>query len=282
MILTVILVPGVTWFLEDSLRRAQSNIIPADEELEIKICNLVKVYGRPSRFNREWNSGLKNSGTSRPARELSRMAGYATAVVVVAGAGIHVLLHVQLSSTVLLGHCFAFITWTMTLSIMNIFREFRKPETGCHCQDSTNHCYRLLLCRSDGNPDLGKQEIREQRGAIFLGMFWYLGIAARYLSNKINKENINIDLIDGRFRMLKKDHFPSGFQGSVYRGEEKPFKALNSVSMEIHTGMFGLLGPNGAGKTTLMRIICGVFEQSYGRYSLTASIPRRNGKSCKV
>ena len=29
--------------------------------------------------------------------------------------------------------------------------------------------------------------------------------------------------------------------------------------------MFGLLGPNGAGKTTLMRIICGVFEQSYGK-----------------
>lgn len=35
--------------------------------------------------------------------------------------------------------------------------------------------------------------------------------------------------------------------------------------MEIHTGMFGLLGPNGAGKTTLMRIICGIFEQSYGK-----------------
>ena len=29
--------------------------------------------------------------------------------------------------------------------------------------------------------------------------------------------------------------------------------------------MFGLLGPNGAGKTTLMRIICGIYEQSYGK-----------------
>ncbi|MEZ4999313.1 MAG: ATP-binding cassette domain-containing protein [Bacteroidales bacterium] len=45
----------------------------------------------------------------------------------------------------------------------------------------------------------------------------------------------------------------------------KPFKALNSVSMEIGNGMFGLLGPNGAGKTTLMRIICGILEQSYGK-----------------
>jgi len=32
-------------------------------------------------------------------------------------------------------------------------------------------------------------------------------------------------------------------------------QALKSVSLEIHTGMFGLLGPNGAGKSTLMRPI---------------------------
>ena len=45
----------------------------------------------------------------------------------------------------------------------------------------------------------------------------------------------------------------------------QPFKALNGVSLEIGTGMFGLLGPNGAGKSTMMRIICGIFEQSYGK-----------------
>jgi ABC-type multidrug transport system ATPase subunit len=32
-------------------------------------------------------------------------------------------------------------------------------------------------------------------------------------------------------------------------------KALDSISLEIGTGMFGLLGPNGAGKSTLMRTI---------------------------
>lgn len=31
--------------------------------------------------------------------------------------------------------------------------------------------------------------------------------------------------------------------------------ALNNVSLEVPTGMFGLLGPNGAGKSTLMRTI---------------------------
>jgi ABC-type multidrug transport system ATPase subunit len=44
-----------------------------------------------------------------------------------------------------------------------------------------------------------------------------------------------------------------------------PFKALSGVSLEIGTGMYGLLGPNGAGKSTLMRIISGIFDQSYGK-----------------
>ena len=47
--------------------------------------------------------------------------------------------------------------------------------------------------------------------------------------------------------------------------EKQPFRALDAVSIEIGNGMFGLLGPNGAGKTTLMRIICGIYEQSYGK-----------------
>ncbi|MGB2696676.1 MAG: ATP-binding cassette domain-containing protein, partial [Candidatus Zixiibacteriota bacterium] len=31
--------------------------------------------------------------------------------------------------------------------------------------------------------------------------------------------------------------------------------ALDDVSLDIPTGLFGLLGPNGAGKSTLMRTI---------------------------
>ncbi|MEE4284218.1 MAG: ATP-binding cassette domain-containing protein, partial [Pseudomonadales bacterium] len=32
-------------------------------------------------------------------------------------------------------------------------------------------------------------------------------------------------------------------------------QALNDVSLEVDSGMFGLLGPNGAGKSSLMRTI---------------------------
>jgi len=41
-------------------------------------------------------------------------------------------------------------------------------------------------------------------------------------------------------------------------------QALNNVTCEISTGMFGLLGPNGAGKSTLMRTIATLQEADSG------------------
>jgi len=44
----------------------------------------------------------------------------------------------------------------------------------------------------------------------------------------------------------------------------KGVKALDSVTLEINSGMFGLLGPNGAGKTTLMRILVTLMKPTAG------------------
>ena len=41
-------------------------------------------------------------------------------------------------------------------------------------------------------------------------------------------------------------------------------KALQNISLEIPTGMFGLLGPNGAGKSTLMRTIATLQDADNG------------------
>jgi ABC-type multidrug transport system ATPase subunit len=45
-------------------------------------------------------------------------------------------------------------------------------------------------------------------------------------------------------------------------------KALNSVSLDIGTGMYGLVGPNGAGKSTLMRTLATLQEADSGRITL--------------
>lgn len=45
-------------------------------------------------------------------------------------------------------------------------------------------------------------------------------------------------------------------------------KALDDISIDIQTGMFGLLGPNGAGKSTLMRSIATLQEPDEGELFL--------------
>jgi ABC-2 type transport system ATP-binding protein len=45
-------------------------------------------------------------------------------------------------------------------------------------------------------------------------------------------------------------------------------QALQDVSLEIPTGMFGLLGPNGAGKSTLMRTLATLQEADSGTVTL--------------
>ena len=110
--------------------------------------------------------------------------------------------------------------------------------------------------------------------AILLGLLWYVAIVARYLSDRIHKYNINIDMIDGRFRELKKGVYKIATKIPMIGYKKKPFKALNAVSMEIHTGMFGLLGPNGAGKSTLGYTIMG-----NPKYSVTGGEIIFNGKN---
>jgi ABC-2 type transport system ATP-binding protein len=45
-------------------------------------------------------------------------------------------------------------------------------------------------------------------------------------------------------------------------------QALDQVTLQINTGMFGLLGPNGAGKTTLLRIIATLLKPTHGRVTV--------------
>jgi ABC-2 type transport system ATP-binding protein len=52
-------------------------------------------------------------------------------------------------------------------------------------------------------------------------------------------------------------------------------KAVDGVSLELGTGVFGLLGPNGAGKTSLLRMLATVLPPSSGEIALLGRDPRR-------
>jgi multidrug efflux pump subunit AcrB/ABC-type multidrug transport system ATPase subunit len=265
-LLVVILVPGVTWFLESSLRRAKSDIIPPAEELVITITNLVKVYGRPSLFNREWTSGAKIrerlglKADYRHWRDLHPLLWLLPLLVFM------YYFTFSYQELFLWAFIFGVVAWSMTLSFLSIIARFLRARLGdlagllCdRLRDGVRYLAPLLVLWWCGD------KFYNSGGAIFFGLFWYVAILARHLAVKIHEENINIDLISGRFRSLKKSIYRAAVKMPFIGVPPKPFKALSSVSMEIRTGMFGLLGPNGAGKTTLMRVICGIFEQSYGK-----------------
>lgn len=53
-------------------------------------------------------------------------------------------------------------------------------------------------------------------------------------------------------------------------GATPPVPALRGVSLDLQPGLIGLLGPNGAGKSTFMRLLCGVLHPTRGRLRVLA------------
>ena len=99
---------------------------------------------------------------------------------------------------------------------------------------------------------------------IFIGISWYAALIIFTTSNRLHHEKINIMRLTGKFAGIRR-HFYRFIRIIPVIGKKKsPFNALEGVSLEITSGMFGLLGPNGAGKTTLIRIICGILSESRG------------------
>ncbi len=262
----VILIPGATWFIETSLRQANSRIISPDEEIHISIRNLVKIYGRPNEFKREWQSG------NRTRKRLGIQVEYRTFkdlrvlvwIIPVTGFMIYFTYFYQVLTFWAI--FFAVCTWELISRLATIGKEYftaRHKRWGQWCMQilfSVIYYISPLLSLI-----WAAVKFSDSGLPVLSGLLWYTGITINYLAHRIRKYNINIDLLEGHFRNLRKTIYQAATKIPVIGYKKEPFKALNAVSMDIHTGMFGLLGPNGAGKTTLMRIICGIFEQSYGK-----------------
>ncbi len=263
-----ILVPAVLYFFMTSLRQARAEYIRRDEPLRVSIRRLVKIYDADGRFVREWKKGARLEGfegSTNPKAGLDRL-----------GWGLPVL-------GFLVYFAFFYIRggiWSFTLShavyFLSLFL-WRGVEGAIERRSTLKPLY-FRMARQIGEtlrwglPAVGLVAFHFQgfrvAELVFIALLWYPALAINALANRYHRRKINVERLQGRF---------SGARRSIYRfvravpviGTKKnPFGALDGVSLEISSGMFGLLGPNGAGKTTIMRIICGIFTQSMGTMRL--------------
>lgn len=269
-ILAVIIVPSATWFVMNSLRKARETVIPPDQNINIRIQNLVKIYERESRWSREWKAGARireRLGLQVHYRKLSDMTQITWQFPLLIFMVWFTYFYLQKGFWIFF---FSVVTWFFILSIWNRFRELFR---NIYAENGKKLLKRIITV-SDSfvfwiiplfNLLLFQMKWENIAVVLIIGFVWFTGLFIYTTGRKLSEENIDIYRLEGRFRGIRKTVYKIVSAVPLIGKRKKPFKALSSVSINIGNGMFGLLGPNGAGKTTLMRIICGILEQSYGK-----------------
>ncbi len=269
-VLVIVVIPGSTWFVLNSLRKAQTKLIGEKDAIGIKIQKLVKIYDRESQFSREWEAGKKIRRRAGLEKQYHSITEFDYLIW-----QIPVMIFLVYFSFFYLNETF----WSLLLSLaivqlalnmwkpFGFFLNFKAEKSGKKLEIKIFNWVQFFLFwilpaiellavwKIDGNIGL----------VVTFGVLWYLALAISVTSKKLYKEKVNIDRITGRFGTLRRGTLRLVKRIPVIGKQHQPFKALNGVSLQISTGMFGLLGPNGAGKSTMMRIICGILEQSYGK-----------------
>jgi ABC-type multidrug transport system ATPase subunit len=269
-LLSVILIPASTWFVMNSLRKARETIIAPGESINIRIQSLVKIYERENRWAREWKAGARireRLGLKKEYRSWKDMSHVAWQVPLLGYIIYFTYFYLSKGFWIFL---FSMITWFFISSLWTTVREL----LGNIASSRNMKLLKKLITVSDTvifwlipllNLVWFQMKWENLVVVLILGTLWFTGLFIFKTGQKLNRENIDIYRLEGRFRGLRKTVYRLVAAVPLIGKKKKPFKALSCVSMEIGNGMFGLLGPNGAGKTTLMRIICGILEQSYGK-----------------
>ncbi len=253
-ILVIAGIPAVIWFVTSSLRKAKLEIISKEDELHIKIDNLVKIYGRDSKIVRDYRTGQRMAHKAGEKRKDSRQNFEALIWQ------LPLLIFLIYFSWFYLVSGFwklvaSIASWYFILSMIRGFRKDIKQKWLEWLFEFVRYIGPLVVLV------LFQLEWENLALTIVTGAIWYLILAMGYVAKKIRHEGLDTGKVKKVFRWFI--WLVKIIPGIGTRKEK--FKALKGVSINIGTGMFGLLGPNGAGKSTMMRIICGILEQSYGK-----------------
>jgi ABC-type multidrug transport system ATPase subunit len=269
-ILSIIVVPATTWFIMNSLRKARETVIPAGENIYIRIQSLVKIYERENRWIREWKAGDKirtRLGLKHHFRKWKDMMRVSWQFPLFAFIIYFTYFYLKKGFWIFI---FSIGTWFFLSAVWTQFRELFTNLV----PKGKNRLLKRMIPVIDFivfwivpllNLVLFQVKWDNIAVVIILGFVWFLALFIYKTGQKMTRDNIDIYRLEGRFKGIRKAIYKIVASVPLIGKKKKPFKALSCVSMDIGNGMFGLLGPNGAGKTTLMRIICGILEQSYGK-----------------
>jgi multidrug efflux pump subunit AcrB/ABC-type multidrug transport system ATPase subunit len=269
-ILSLILVPATTWFVQNSLRKAKENLIGENEPINIYIQSLVKIYDRESRFAREWKGGRlirERLGLEKKYNSWKEMDQLAWQIPIVSFLVYFTYFYLEKGFWVFF---FSILTWFF---IITVWEPFRKLISNVNRKRNRKFTKRIISFIETAifwliplfNIIMFQMRWNNIATIILIAFIWFTSLVIYRTGLKLSRENIDIYRLEGRFRGIRKNFYKIVSVVPLIGKKKKPFKALNSISLNIGNGMFGLLGPNGAGKTTLMRIICGILEQSYGK-----------------
>ena len=264
-LLTVILVPGMTYFILSSLKQANSSIIDKDEPVTIRIQNLVKVYGRDKRFIREWKASTLNY-EKRGDKTTSPKSVAERAIWQVAIIGFLIYFIYFFLDSLFWQAFFMVVLFIFFVNCLTGWTQAFGSFSGIKYQKPLRY-FRLFIMWSIPVFNILFLVLQADNLILIIlfGVLWLAGIWMYLAGKRLNAGVGDINAISGRFSGIKRAYYKFLFAVPVIGAKNKPFRALSNINLTISHGMFGLLGPNGAGKTTLMRIICGILDQSYGK-----------------
>ncbi len=268
--LLIILVPGIIAFVTTSLRQASERVIDEKEPIVIKVRKLVKIYDRDSRFVREWKSGIKireRAGLTKDYKHLRDFSDLVWELPLFVFVVYFTFFFLESNLWMwILSHIVYFFLFLLWVPVKQVLVNLHKSSGKKFYQKLKKWIYNIIywvvpliflfvFYRNWDNIGM----------VIFIAIIWFVLLIIYSTAEYIQKKNMNIARIEGRFGTIRRGYFNLVRQIPIIGKRKKPFRALNGVTIEIKTGMFGLLGPNGAGKSTMMRIITGILEQSYGK-----------------
>jgi multidrug efflux pump subunit AcrB/ABC-type multidrug transport system ATPase subunit len=259
--LALVMVPTVFWFATASLRQARAEYIGRGEPITISIRRLVKNYDADGRFVREWKKGTRMAPHDRVSKldhlvwEIPFLGFLIYFVYWYLQSGMWMFLFV------LAMYAYVLFLWRSAGVAL-----VRLGGSRISSPERIGGIIMRILVWGFPAANLAAFHFHGFRAAtiVFVGALWYTALLIHAGAERSRRKDINIARLTGRFARLRRFFYEFVRAVPLIGRKKRPFCALDTVSLEISSGMFGLLGPNGAGKTTVMRIICGVLNQSMG------------------